>query len=76
MGVSTSPHKVVNAAPHQARESKTCQQVSKIVRCQLTDIQVWFTLELIPKAAALCSLALSRANLVLVLSKNELRPKM
>ena len=68
------PHNVVDAAPHQAGGSLTCR-ATNAPRGRRTEIQEWFTLEPMHKAATPCSLTHFGANLALALTKLMLRTK-
>ena len=63
------PHNIVDAAPHQAGGSLTCRRATNAPRGRRTEIQEWFTLELVHKATKPCSLTHLGANLALTLTK-------
>jgi len=63
------PHKVVDAAPHQAGGSLTCRRATNAPRGRHTEIQNLVHSRTMHKAATPCSLTHLRANLALTLLK-------
>jgi hypothetical protein len=72
-GISSSPYKIVDAAPHQARGSKTCRWVTKTPSGRHR-LYRWFTAEPSTRYLHLAFLSISWSNLALTLLKFVLKP--
>ena len=68
-GSPRPPHKIVDAALHQAGGSKTCRRATNAPRGQHTDIHLLVHYRTSHKAETSCSLTHLRANLALTLIK-------